>query len=478
MLAPYRVFLALAALILSYQLFIPPAAAIADNGDFGKVIGRFGLVARGNSSYAFAGLTYDRDPSRTYSSGFFSSETLLVCPALALNGLLSKDGSFDVRCIGAVHAALFLAALALFAPLLADVRPRLQAAIYALVLIIFCDAMYVCPLNSFYMDEAAYVFLLLSAVAWLRVMRWHRRVDTVLLGVFLALLVTAKSQHAPLAAWFAVLLFVARRRLWPRHPMRVAAAAGILASGSVLMLAKGAPPGYPLYGYYNVTFLEILPHSKNLPATMRDLGLDASYLPYIGKIAFERDSGMNSEEFRRQFARKISFSSLARFYLTHPRDAWRTLRNQLGAAGRQRFPVGSFDASAGFPPYTESHAFAQWSDFKRALFFHQGRRFFFTILAVAAGFAFALFRQRKTFPPGSLAAGAVLLGMAFSELGASLADAADVERHHMMFFTLTDILFIAALYLTCRLITGASRAGASAEPQTAAAATSGATVSR
>lgn len=54
---------------------------------------------------------------------FWSSELLLIAPALKLNNLLSKDGSFDLRPMGSIHAALFLLAAIWLAPLLEAVSP-------------------------------------------------------------------------------------------------------------------------------------------------------------------------------------------------------------------------------------------------------------------------------------------------------------------------------------------------------------------
>jgi hypothetical protein len=125
----------------------------------------------------FADIRYQFDPGFKYLGGFYSSEILLVPPALSLNAMfsaLSRNGTFDVRFMGLVHGLLFLAAFYLFLPLLDATSRTVRWLISGLTLGSFGDVMYVGYLNSFYTDVAALVFLLLSVVLALRVLRWNQ----------------------------------------------------------------------------------------------------------------------------------------------------------------------------------------------------------------------------------------------------------------------------------------------------------------
>src|SRR5947199_3826470 len=95
----------IAALILFWQLMAPPVAAVSNNGDFGKLLGRFGLGAPDEFQYANTKFIFD-DKYR-WTSGFTSSELLLIAPMLAVNAVVSKDGRFDIRLMGLIHGALF-----------------------------------------------------------------------------------------------------------------------------------------------------------------------------------------------------------------------------------------------------------------------------------------------------------------------------------------------------------------------------------
>src|SRR2546427_2936344 len=142
--------LAVAAAILTYQLFLPPPVGLANNGDFGKLIARFNLGAPFDNEFRYAATKYNFDPKYHYDSGIYSSELLSVYAALGLNALVSRDGNVDIRCIGALHAALFLLALYLLLPIWRDMAPRIRILLLALIVFVFSDAMYVAPFNSFY----------------------------------------------------------------------------------------------------------------------------------------------------------------------------------------------------------------------------------------------------------------------------------------------------------------------------------------
>src|SRR5712692_7428552 len=113
-----QVALVVSAGILSYQLFLPPVVGLANNGDFGKILGVFSLAAPVEDEYKYAPLKYTFDGSHYYQSGFYSSETLLAAPAVALHKLFAKQRTFDLRLIGAIHAALFLLAFWRLLPVL------------------------------------------------------------------------------------------------------------------------------------------------------------------------------------------------------------------------------------------------------------------------------------------------------------------------------------------------------------------------
>jgi hypothetical protein len=439
-----RLFLLAAVAILFYQLMLPPVIGVANNGDFSRIYGIFHLTMPVADEYGFAATKFQFDSKVDYFGGFYSSEMLFLPPALALNSVFSKDGSFDVRTIGFVHGGVFLLALFLFLPLLDGAPRKIRWTVSIVILLVFCDVMYAGYLNSFYSDVAAYLFLLLSVVLTLRVLLWWRRGDAILLVISGILLATSKAQHAPLGILLALMLLAMSRKSgrW------MAVAAGGLACLSALWLWKSTPVSYSARGCFSVVFARILPHASDAGRTLRELGLDESYRPYIGMVSYSAGSPMDDGRFVEDFRRRVSYASLAWYFTTHPRDTYVALRTSLDEAGRHRPVLGNFDRSAGLPPYTESHAFAWWSDWKRMVFEHRGSRFLtcFAGLAVVAGLLLVL--ERRYLPPGAVLVGGGLVAASCTELVvSSLADAMDVPRHHLVFYATCDLLSVLVLYL-------------------------------
>ena len=71
--------------------------------------------------------------------------------------------------------------------------------------------------------------------------------------------------------------------------------------------------------------------------------------------------------------------------------------------------------------------------------------------ALAAAVGVLLAAQRRSLLRGAVAGGVALIGMAFTALFvASLADAVDVPRHHLLFYALFDMLVVVLVHLSVR----------------------------
>jgi hypothetical protein len=444
------VFLGLASIIVGYQIFVPPVVGLANNGDFGKVIGVFNLTGPIQDENAWADTRWEFNPRKHYWAGFYSSEHLLLGAAIAINCVLSKDGYFDLRAIGLVHGALLILAFDLLWRLLED-RPRaLRIATCGAALFCFTDVMYVSYLNSFYMDVATVLFLSIAAMLYLRLLAAPRWPDALAFVFTSAMAIASKPQHAVFGFWLAAVLIGASPR-WPQMRKWTLAFAAFLSLLSAFWIAKAAPPNYGPVGVFTVTFGRILPHSKHLDRTMADLSLDDSYRRYIGTHAYSDGSPIWDDGFVERFRRRISYASLAWFYLTHPRDAYLGLRLSLNEAGGQRPYLGNFDAHAGYGRFQASQAFALWSDLKKRAFDQKGPRYFFTFLALVAALGAMLGLEWRTLPAGAGLSIVALMGMAVTALlVASLADAVDIPRHHLLFYFLSDVMVVVLVHLIVR----------------------------
>jgi hypothetical protein len=222
----------------------------------------------------------------------------------------------------------------------------------------------------------------------------------------------------------------------------------VRASGAGLILAAvvfswfAVPAEYGLGGVYSVICFVLMPHSKTLDRDLKDLGLDASYQRCIGTYSYSEGGPFQDPQFRREFASRTSHGRLGWFLLCHPAYAYRAVRYSLDFAGRQRPGMGNFDRSTQVPPYTESQAFAFWSDFKKHAFENWGSRYLFYFLTICGALCAALLWRQPRFVP----AGACLCAMALLSLCiGSFADALEVTRHFFLFNALVDVALVSTV---------------------------------
>jgi hypothetical protein len=413
------VLLALCAAVLALQLFIPPYIGIANNGDFGRVCARFSLApADGwvdNFRYFVAGYYYS--PANYWRSDFVTSEILLAAPPALL--VQSLGGAmFNIRWMGAVHAALFVAAYAL---LLFRLRPLglwRQAVCGLIALWIFADAAYVAYFNSFYSDTAAILGLLLAVAAA------RRNAGLFVLGSLL--FITSKGQHAMWGFVPAVLLFYSWR-VWPGV---------VLLAASIATLAL-TPSTYRIVPVYDIIFQRIAAHSTSPLADLRELGLGEDELRLVGTLP------SSNQQTAADLLHRTGYGKIVRFYLRHPARTLWLLHDDLRLQTFQIRPqdLSNFQRQEGHPPYDLTTRFASWSGLRSRLFIWWPEH----ILLWYALFIAACIRFRADPVWYGVAALAIL-----EFLGASLADGAETFRHLIVFHLLTDITFAAAIVRTAR----------------------------
>lgn len=421
----------LAALFIAIELMTPPVPGIADNGDFGKLLGRYGLGS--GQIFVHAGTKFRYGPQFAYDSGFQSSELLFVAPAVAINRALSRDGSFDLRVIGGVHIAVLALAVWLASTAVESVW------IVALGILFFTDFLFAGYLNSFYMDTGALLFTLLGAAFYVRRARWRKPVDAAGLFLCAVLASTASPRYVLLAPFFAALL-------WTIGARRVFAAAATVALLATAWVSQRffVPEQYSYRNFFSVIFAEILPHAPDQSRALAELGLDDSWARWNDHVAYEPAIPWDDPAFYRAWKERVSYGTIVRYYLRHPSACWGALTRSLDEVGRFQSPLGNFDAGSGRPPASHYGGFQIVSGLERRLFFQHGGRLFAVVLTLSVALAAALLRIRRKLPPGTAAAGLVLIAMTVATMVASsLADVSDQVRHHLLFLAQFHLLLLA-----------------------------------
>jgi hypothetical protein len=447
-LAAAILFAAVGAAIVSFQLFIPPIVGIADNYDYGRIMGRLGVVPQVSTKeeryFGWVVRRYRIDPEKVFPYGPSSTQTLLVRLALATNRLFSPSPVVDLRAVGVVNAVLYLGCLALIAGASRMLSGGRYSCLLALLLVAGTDVAYVSFFNSFYSEPAALIGL--AGVIGFGLLA-SARPKIALAGLLLcsALTVFAKPQYGLLSLPLAVPIVAAGCRIgrWSGLAASIVGAA-ILVAGSLVYLAR-VPVTYKRVSLYGVVFSELLPHSPAPERDLDELGLDRALAGYSGTIAYQRNA-LSNPELDRLFYPRISFGVVARFYVRHPSR----LVALLGRSSRSAFHMrpsnlGNFEKSTGLPPGSKSGAFAVWSTAKE--------RFFpgslgFLIVFFAGTIALAVWTRRALAAPATLLAlwGAVLAVAASQFLICSAGEPhIELVRHLYLFQAAFDALLIGNL---------------------------------
>ncbi|HMG24037.1 MAG TPA: hypothetical protein VK607_22030, partial [Kofleriaceae bacterium] len=350
-----RAVLALIAAAVAYQVFCEPIVGTADTRDYWRVMKQIGVQYRGGIEPPVGeNIQRDFDVVPREPIAYLTSAALLGRIAVFANSVVSKDGLFDLRMMGLVNSAAYLAALAVF---LATLRRRphwMRVAMGLAAVVVFTDVRLVAYFNSFFSESAQLIFLVatlgfaLLAIDEARPLRQRRWSYAGFFGSAI-LFAVAKPQDLVFCFPLAVIAFRSYPSAGPRRGAAALAAAMFLGLFAWGMLSD-ANATTNWVNRRVAVLEEILPNSKTPDADLQELG--------DGDVA------------------KATFASIAMFYAHHPIRWWKMCKRQ----GRKMFThwsLGNFPA----PLKGESHAlegFNLWKDR------HYPRSLWFWIAAIAS----------------------------------------------------------------------------------------------
>ena len=431
---------------------MPPVVGLADNGDFPRVLAPVGLDHRREPElrvFRFLELRYEA--GTPHSSGHWSSEIPIAAAARVLGAPFTPKGEFDLRFLGALHAMLRLAGLALLILGSRGWRPLTRLAFAGGLVFVFTDVGYVALLNSFYTAAASQLFLLLFAgVVLCLAMDW--RSGTLESAYWIAAfgLVLSKPQEAVLAPWVAVLAILLSRRGRGPGSLRAARWLGALICVAALVWYRMTPVTLKAVALYDNVFIEILPKSPDPAADLRELGLPEEWARYSLVYPFAPESRLFEREFQTRLLATVGYRRLAAFYARHPRRLLERFRDGAERAAELRpSQLGNFTLESGARPFQRSRAFDAWSETRARLApaFPLLLPIFWIVHAVSA--IVVALRSRRPGTPCLALAVLVLTLASVTEFGVCLMGDAlhDFSRHLLVFDSLLDLLLVADLTL-------------------------------
>ena len=383
------------------------------------------------------------------TTGYLTSETVLARLARETARLFFPDRPFDLRALGALHAALLVAAIGGLVAAAGGLTAAAQACAAVLLVFVFTDVGYAAPLNSFYSQSASLLFLLLTAAVVARALREGGLRGWLVPAFFLCAAGFVGSK--PQESLFGPLLALLALRLSPERSSRAAKRAlGIGAAGlcvfSLWYYGRTPETAIRSVALYRTVFNELLTESPDPAADLAALGLDPGLANLAGRSAYGPESPRADPAFLAQFGREMTYGKLLRFYLQRPARLLSRLRRAAPGGVRLRpGALGNFEKTApGYSPNRRSGRFAFWSGAREKL---MPVAPVWLALLIGGNLAAAAAGWRRAGRDGRRAreAIALLALMAVVEfLVCALADSLEsVHRHLFAFHAMCDLLLIA-----------------------------------
>ncbi|MEW6336776.1 MAG: hypothetical protein AB1625_05175 [Acidobacteriota bacterium] len=464
----WALFAAIAAALVA-QALVPPAVGLADNGDSIRVttiLGATPVAVDGERYFSRWVRVWALGPPGVWS-GYVTSELPFAAAATLAGRLVGRPDRMDLRLLGAVHLAAWLAACAWLLHGLRRFPLAVRATAGAALAVIVTDVGYVAYANSFYSEPSSLLFLLLVVAAALPFASGEcpcLAAAPWLLAAAMAGLVAAKAQNAALALPLAALLWVLVRR--GRNGRRRLAT--VLACALVLFAAVFARFGNHRWlrngNVYNALFVELLPHSPDPAADLRALGLDPALLSLSGTLWMDRVETWTNPAFESAVFDRVGPARLALFYLRRPgRVAGAAVRTLPTAFVFRPEDLGNFSTEAGRPPGARTASFSVWSRARAALLAGSPWPPFAFLLAQATLSASLLSRARGAVGRALAGLHATMLAIAVVQLltVVLLAGPRDAVKQLFLFNAACDATIVLALAAAAAALTRrTARAGA------------------
>jgi nucleoside-diphosphate-sugar epimerase len=296
----------------------------------------------------------------------------LVKGTSLLLGYGAMEAIFRLQTLGALNAALYLAAAALF---LAAMRKRpllARAGVCAAVPLALGDVGYASYFNSFYSEPAAFIFLISTVALALFAYEAKKRQSWALaaLTVSSMLLVWSKAQCCTLGLVLAMLVVLAGWRAGNWSSRQQKALVGILVVALLGVSAaryRDSSKRARRANVFNFAFSELTNRGGPPEATLAALGLDPALARFSGVSFFDPVVEANEADLEARFFSKTSHPKLVLFCLRHPTRLLDLLGRVAPNAFNTRSPLlGQLPRKAGLPAGALSERFSLWSRLKLA----------------------------------------------------------------------------------------------------------------
>jgi hypothetical protein len=413
-----RAILGVIAVIVAYQVFAEPIVGTADNSDYWRVMNQVGVGYQSDEAVTrFRNLQLDFDFVPRKEVKYLTSQVLLARVAVAIDRVVADH--FDLRVMGFVNSAAYLAAIAVFLRAFRKRRTWQRVFVGVASAVIFTDVRIVAYFNSFYCEAAQVIFLVATiGFALLAADRERalRRRSLLYAGFLVSsvLFLFAKNQDLvfcfPLAVT-AICIYPSDVPAWRARGMMAATIIALFVWGmksDAYAITKSVNIGVTLEE-------EILAHSPNKDADLAELG-----------------DGQRSN---------VTFGRIATFYAHHPIRWWKCAKRRMQQAFT-RTPYGNFER----PRIGESTTFDTFSELKNR-FYPRSLRVWVLALLLYAAMLFDRWRRGSRDNRTLVVINAMwVIGCILEFIAIVTFEANGTEKHFFIFNVLVDLVVVMSIF--------------------------------
>lgn len=456
LLKPEAAAVALAAAIIVSLLMVKPIIGVADNGDFGRIMGSTGLEYMSNEYndkyFGYMNREYRVKDSRPFGGGYFSTEIALVELAKLVNNIISfKTGIFDIRFLAAIYSYILMTAIYLGIRFNRQDIPFTNWILSALAVFMFTDVGYISYFNSLYGEAVSFTFLLLTFVMILCLSKQESpRISTLVVFFTASIFLTgAKAQNVPIGIILALfgirLLFLRKDILW-RSLAVVFSIALVLTSAAAY---KYVPGWIKVCNKYQTVFFGITKDSPDPGKDLEELGINKKYTVLAGTNYFMPSYPINikSQDLTEEIDTKVNSLKVASFYVTHPGRFVRKLEVSAKNGFKMIQGWGNYEKGDNVEYKKTVDALATWSRIKSHALPHSLTFIAFLFLAYFSVLVIGYARQKtkagKLYLEAFMLIG--ILGMVQFLVPVIGDGEADLSKHLFLFNACFDVMLAASI---------------------------------
>ena len=370
-------------IILFILLILPPQIGLADNGDFVRVMGAFGIASQYCAwdlrYFDFAQFQFDiLEPNRFFSGMLLvSSHLFAIAITKVLNMLFFSQEIFDIRFLSILYCITFLVSIFFITKAL---QTKGKCPVIDLILAFFfifvaSDARNIVYFNSFYSEPFAFVcfFAAVAFVVWVIKEDTSPRMKKVCwigFTFFIVAFLTAKPQYTvtsiPLSASILTYCLLTQRKI---KRWALMTCAFLLFSSVFAFLIT--PSSIASHTLFNSVFNGMLRDVDDASERLKAMGLDDRFLPFVNQQIYFVWDTEGFDELQAEFEKQVSRRTVLVHYATNPSEFIRRMENTAAVMfdniGASASLLGNFHYSQNPEPRVQNTLFTGYSQAKALL---------------------------------------------------------------------------------------------------------------